>query len=302
MMGNRLFDRLRIIGHRASRREGVYENSPRAFAAAACYAEGLETDAVLSKDGEVFFVHDMTCSATDSFSELCVHVDENSKKIVGERSSAQMTAEEIRALHLVDGQKIPDFSDLLSCTAQRCSDFLFNIEIRAVGIFAPIMTRIAEACKSGDIRPEQFLISSFDWPELAAGRAAFPEARIGVLFEPGNIARLPIYPGMGHEADRCFTPFSPDALADPILRKIAPDFICLNEYDFRPETITRILAVFPDIKILVWWYYPEPMPRENTRFFNTLSEMDRAGLAECLVGIITDWPKAMAEFLNKGKG
>lgn len=289
---------VRIIGHRASRREGIYENSPRAFAAAAEHAGGLETDAVLSADGEVFFIHDMTCSATESFSELDIHIDEASRKISKGRSSSAMSAAEIRALHLIDGQKIPDFSDLMVCTARRRPDFVFNVEIRAVGIFAPVMKKIAAACASENLQPGQFLISSFDWPELASGRAAFPESRIGVLFEPGNLERLPIYPGRGLD-DRCFTPFSPESLGDPILQEIAPDFICLNEYDFRPENVARIIERFPKAKILVWWYYPEPPPQENHRFFNTLACIEKAGLSRYLFAIITDWPKAMTAFIKE---
>lgn len=288
----------RIIGHRASRREGVYENSPRAFEAAAEYADGLETDAVLSADGDVFFIHDMTCSATESFSELDIHIDEASRKISKGRSSSAMSAAEVRALSLIDGQKIPDFTDLMACTAQRRPDFVFNVEIRAVGIFAPVMKNIAAARVSENLQPEQFLISSFDWPELASGRSAFPEARIGVLFEPGNLERLPIYPGKGLD-DRRFTPFSHAHLDDPILQEIAPDFICLNEYDFRPENVAQIVERFPEVKILVWWYYPEPPPQDNHRFFNTLGRIEKAGLSRYLFAIITDWPKAMTAFMNE---
>lgn len=298
-MSARLFDRLLVLGHRASRREGVYENSPQAFAAAARYADGLETDAVLSADGEIFFIHDMTCSATESFSELDVHIDAASRAMAAGRDSSRLTGAELRRLRLVDGQALPDFPALLSATAARKPGFLFNIEIRAVGIFDPLVAAIRVGLGSAGLTPEQFVITSFDWPELAVGRALCPEARIGVLFEPSNLDSLPIYPGRGHE-DRRFTPFDPRRLDDPLLGVIAPDFLCLNEYDLRPDSVRAIAARFPQARLMVWWYYDEPAPRENHRFFNTLRALEKDGLDRYIAAVITDHPRAMKTFLTTG--
>lgn len=287
----------KIIGHRASRREGIYENSCRAFEAAARYADGLETDAVLSADGEIFFIHDMTTSGGAAFSEAHVHMDVASRAFVAGRSMDQMKAEDIRRLRLVDGQKIPDFEDLFSATSARPDDFFFHIEIRAIGIAPPILARIEEKLKTGAVKKEQMSLLSFDHPELLSVRNLCPDLKICAHFDAGNFTRTPIYPGRGMD-DRCFIPFSNKVLEDGLLRDLRPDYIGLNEYDFRPDAVERIAEKFPDTGLLVWWYYREPPPPENDQFFNTLRVIERNGHAARIRGIITDYPKAMSAFLR----
>lgn len=287
----------KVIGHRASRREGIYENSPKAFEAAARYADGLETDAVLSSDGEVFFIHDMTASGGAAFSELHVHLDAESRGRVGMRSADQLSAAELRALRLVDGQRLPDFDDLFRATAGRKPDFLFDIEIRAVGIAAPLLRRVEEVVAAGRVAAGQISILSFDHPELLAVRGFAPNLKICAHFDAGNFLRTPIYPGRGVD-ERCFIPFSLRCLEDPLLQELRPDFIGLNEYDFRPDVVEAIARAFPQTHLRIWWCYPEPVPTENASFFNTLRTVERMGLSDRVAAIITDYPRAMSEALR----
>lgn len=291
--------RYKVIGHRASRREGIYENSPQAFAAAARYADGLETDAVLSSDGEIFFVHDMTASGGVAFSELHVHLDADSRARVGLRSADQISAAELRALRLVDGQNLPGFEDLFDVTAERKADFLFDIEIRAVDIATPLLSHIGQAVRDGKVTKDQISILSFDHPELAAVRARDPNFKICAHFDAGNFMRTPIYPGRGVD-DRCFIPFSLSCLKDPLLKALNPDFIGLNEYDFRPDVVRAIAEAFPQTRLRIWWCYREPTPSENASLWNTLRALERMGLSDRVAAIITDYPRAMAKALSDG--
>jgi len=282
----------KIIGHRLSRHEGIYENTLEGLKSVVPYADGVETDAVLSSDGFVFLVHDTLFTGYKATYELEGRLREDSRLLAGGRRIDQMTASEIDNLALVDGQKIPRLEDIFPILAQAPADFIVNLEIKAAGALAASLEKIKAAEERRLIRPGMFFFSSFNHVELLKARQAFPGLPIGMLYEPGNTQKTPMYPWLQSE-DGDYTPFSLERLTDSIFSDINPRYICLNEYDLNPHIVKAIHDHDAKLKIFVWWYYSEGEPANNTRLFNTLYYLDKAGLGDIVAGVITDYPAQM---------
>lgn len=291
----------KVIGHRLSRKEGVYENTEAAFAKVIAYADGVETDAVLSKDGQVFIIHDTYFTGSRAHYELGIRLSDTSKSFVAGRRIDEMTATEIEQITLVDGQRIPRFADLLPFIQKAGPDFTVNMEIKAPHTLDRVATQILEADAKGLVKTGQFFFSSFNHYELAAGKAAFPQFKYGMLYEPSNTRRAPMYPWLTDGRGE-YTPFSLSALESDAFKVIVPDYLCLNVIDMRLDVFETIRAKAPHTKVFIWWYYPDILPAEDNSLYNSLCQLHEAGMLDMLEGIITDYPEKMKTLIKNFKG
>ncbi|NBX67027.1 MAG: hypothetical protein EBQ96_08540 [Proteobacteria bacterium] len=291
----------KVLGHRLSRKEGVYENTIAGFERVIRYADGVETDAVLSKDNQVFIIHDTYFTGSRAHYELGIRLSEESKKFVAGRRIDEMTAAEIEQITLIDGHRIPRFGDLLPVIQKAGPDFTVNMEIKAPKALPLVAQQILEATAKGAVKAEQFFFSSFNHYELAAGKAAFPQFKYGMLYEPSNTRKAPMYPWLPQERGE-YTPFSLAALDSDAFKTIAPDYLCLNVIDMRLEVFETIRAKAPHIKVFVWWYYPDMLPADDHSLYNSLCQLHEAGMLDMLEGIITDYPEKMVTLLKTFKG
>src|SRR4051812_33624107 len=103
---------VKVIGHRGARQHPqIDENAQKAFEIALTTADGLETDAVNSKDGTVFLSHDTTQKFihhlfSRSFYVFREHLNAASAAIVGKRRIDQLTDKELEGLTLEKGGKV----------------------------------------------------------------------------------------------------------------------------------------------------------------------------------------------------
>lgn len=89
----------------------------------------------------------------------------------------QKTLAELATLS-VKGEPIPTLWQVLELLGGRC---IVNIELKGIGTAEPMVTLYHNAISELGYRPEQLLLSSFDHPQLAAFKAAVPDARIAPL-------------------------------------------------------------------------------------------------------------------------
>lgn len=282
----------KIWGHRISRQEGIYENTLKGAERILPYAEGLETDAVASKDGKIFFIHDSMFMGSSVLYEINTRLDEASKIIINNRRIDEMNAEEIRTLRLIDGQKIPDFDDLANIIKKAETNFIINIELKSPHTFLPVARHIQEYHQKNILREDQFFLSSFNHPELIKGKKEFPNIKTGLLVEPSNTQKTPLYPWTGNE-NSFYVPYNDNYLDEPSIKELNTDYVGLCEFDLRPEVIAKVKENYKHSKIYIWWYYPERPPKENKQLFNTLEQLAINNQLNDLHAIITDFPEAM---------
>ncbi len=139
-------DRPVCIAHRGASGQEP-ENTLRAFARALeLGATWLEFDVHLVHD-RLMVIHDDTVDrTTNGTGPLSVH-----------------TLGELRALNAGEGERIPFLEEVLELAAGRAR---LNIELKGGGTAAPTVAALQEAVTTGSWRPEQFVLSSFDWPQL----------------------------------------------------------------------------------------------------------------------------------------
>ncbi|HNQ91617.1 MAG TPA: glycerophosphodiester phosphodiesterase family protein [Alphaproteobacteria bacterium] len=281
-----------ILGHRGNRKEHGYENTLEAMEFASQNADGFETDIVLSKDGEICVIHDTFYTGHEAHYELNIRLDEASKKLTSNRRIDEMDRKEINSLRLINGATIPDLPDLKHLIRQH-PDKIANIELKVPNSGCKIIKQIPDM--------DNYFISSFNHSELLRVRESCPKTKLGALFEPSNTAGCKMYPWDQNCTDD-YIPFSPDAVRSDILRQINPNYFHINEYDLRPEIVRDIVTLYPNSKIVIWWYFPEPPPERNTNLIHKLHHLHREGLWESLHAIISDYPAAMKKMIEKQFG
>ncbi len=138
------------------------ENTLAAFSKALDLgAVWVEAD-VHSAGGELFVIHDDRLDRTT-----------NGAGRVSESSVAYL-----RTLDAGKGQKIPLLSEVLELLDARAG---VNIELKGEGTSRPVAELIEEVLANSNWHADQFLVSSFDHPELLDFGRRMPEIRVGAL-------------------------------------------------------------------------------------------------------------------------
>ena len=127
-------------------------------------ANGIEID-VYCVGGELVVIHDDTLERTT-----------NGLGFVWEHTFAQL-----RALDAGKGERIPTLAEVFDCVGHRA---IINVELKGPDTAAPVTALIDELVTRRGWRYDEFLISSFDHPQLARVKKLQPKLRLGVLLEP----------------------------------------------------------------------------------------------------------------------
>ena len=133
-------------GHRGVIKESLSQNSIQAFQQAIAASDGFETDACVSKDGEVFLSHEAKYADAASGVQYSVaeHLDAASAAVLGNCRLEQLTADAIRGFHLKDGQPIPTLREALQLVGSQPGK-LSNIELKAHNVAGPVL-KLVESC------------------------------------------------------------------------------------------------------------------------------------------------------------
>lgn len=164
---------MQIFGHRGARGI-IFENTLPSFLKGTECTNAIELD-VYYVDGQLVVIHDNTVDRTTN----------------GKGWVEEMTFDQLRKLDAGGGAQIPTLQEVLEAVG---SDVFINIELKGVGTAEAVAKVI-----HGYVRHKSdkgwdngnFLVSSFNHPELAKFHALAPDVRIGVLFcgVPLNLAQ-----------------------------------------------------------------------------------------------------------------
>jgi len=142
------------------------ENTLRAFARA------LELGATWI-ECDVHHLHDRL---------VVIHDDTVDRTTDGEGSLSAHSLGELRALDAGNGERIPYLDEVLELAAGRAR---LNVELKGDGTVEPTVKLLQDAVASGKWRPEQFVLSSFEWPKLQEARRLEPSLPVAPLMGKG---------------------------------------------------------------------------------------------------------------------
>lgn len=149
------------IAHRGASAQEP-ENTLRAFARALDLGvTWLELDVHLVED-RLVVIHDDTVDRTTD----------------GSGSLASFSLEQLRALDAGAGESIPFLEEVLDLARGRAR---LNVELKGAGTAAPTVAVLRRAVASGAWRPDQFVVSSFDWGQLQEVRDLEPSLPLAPL-------------------------------------------------------------------------------------------------------------------------
>ena len=153
------------IAHRGASGEEP-ENTLRAFARALDQgATWLELD--------VHLVHDRL---------LVIHDDTLHRTTSGQGPLSMYTLASLRALDAGKGERIPFLEEVLELARGRAR---LNVELKGPGTAAPTVALIQQEVAAGRWQPGQFVLSAFDWSQLAAARRLEPAIPVAPLAGKG---------------------------------------------------------------------------------------------------------------------
>lgn len=152
----------KIIAHRGASAHAP-ENTMAAFQLALdMAADGIELDAMLSKDGEVVVIHDASLDRTTD----------------GTGAVKDLTLAALQKLDAGGGERIPSLKEVL---AQFGGKFLINIELKNYSsIFDALPIKVADLVKTCN-GSQSILISSFNPFNLPRFHQRLPDVPVGLL-------------------------------------------------------------------------------------------------------------------------
>jgi glycerophosphoryl diester phosphodiesterase len=241
-----------VLGHRGVIKESLSQNSIQAFQQAVAASDGFETDACVSKDGEVFLIHEAKYADPAAGVEYSAaeHLDAVSAVALGSRRLEQLTGEAIRDLHLKDGQPIPALREALELVGSQPGKLL-NIELKAHNVVEPVLKLVKSCLRGGVIAAEQLLISSFNHFALPLVRQELPEVKIGAIFVAADQPTAKLFP-WHHEDPATYTALTPAALQHPVLRQVQPDVFVIPEEILTLQIAAMIGAEYPKAQLAAW--------------------------------------------------
>ena len=289
---------VKVIGHRGLRQHPeIDENSTQAFAAGFSGADGIETDAVVSKDGTVFLAHDVTqkyiprvfSRSRYIFKDL---LDKASAAIVGKRRIEQLTDKELAGLTLQKGGKVGRLSEVFSLAAQHPGTTV-NIEVKGEHAIGPIVDEINKAVATGQVTKDQIILTSFNHPAIVKAEELAPEIRRGLVFSGSSRYDSRIFPWSGNKQSR-YIAFNEKALQSKLTRDAAPEFFVLKAAAVTGENIDLLRKHFPQGKVM-FWTSNEALPEQNAAVLKTLTD---PRIAPVIEAVITDYPEQMNKLLK----
>ncbi len=277
---------IKVLGHRASLAEGHYQNTISAIEHALKYADGLETDIVISAEGGLFLIHDNMFHYDRAEYFLYTHLNKDSRRATGAKRIDQMSNQEVKALQTVTNEPIPTLEELLNLTSNR-PDFILNLELKGDMTALPTLKTLEPYINSGKIIKEQIIFTSFNHPELLKVREADSDYKIGILTEPSDRISAPIYPWSDNK-NSIYHIFGQEIIKNPLVQTIQPDFFSIENDDTTKENIALIQETYLKAKIILWYSYREPPPKENDVLQQKLDELE-----DQIYAVITNYPEAM---------
>lgn len=273
-----------------------YENSIVSLAVALSISDGIETDAIRSKEKTVYLAHDTAFIQKVKY-ELSRHLSDEGARILGDRCIDQLNDDEIDALPTKYYGGLVRLYDLLELAHEFGEEKTLNIELKGEDVAESVVKEIHTAVEQGLIKKNQIIISSFNHGQLKQVRAMDPELKIGVLF---SLSYQPegnqLHPWSSTDKG-CYIPFKKACLKAPGLKALQPEFFNIGITDITEENVDAVIRAFPSAELMIWSLGEnDPFESEDTN-----RVLESATILSYTHSIITNYPRRMRElFIQKG--
>lgn len=296
---------IKVLAHRGYRYDrfperypnSPHENTVEAFKFALMHCMGLETDVILSKQKTIYLTHD-TLFSDRVYYELKVHLDPASHSIVGDRFIFQMNDDEIAKLRMVDGSKLAKLDDLLALMPEY-PDRILNLELKGPNVNESSLLAVEKAIEKNQIKPEQFIFSSFNLPAVRAMREKTGKKyQIGAILAMNWQTKTIMYPEWPNAPqDAFYTPFKLDEniMENPDLIAINPDYFIIEYGSLTEDGVEAIHKFNPDAKIILW-PFNEKHPQEDTFIIDVIEKFAPSGK---IYAAMSDFPDILQQKLQE---
>lgn len=243
---------MKTLGHRGCiLRNKPFQNSMEAFKLALQYTNGFETDACLTKDGDVVFIHEEVSTDENGkpLSSLPLYLDETSASKLKGRILANISTQEVKKFKLKDGQSLPFFEEIAPLLTG--TEKVWNIELKAHNVTAVVAKKLKKCFKENTLNPEQIILSSFDHEALKLVKQELPSVKFGALFVAQNdpIERLNPW---RDDAEGFYMPLTEKNLTRPLIQELKPHYFIGPHTELNEAQINMIQTHYPTAKICIW--------------------------------------------------
>lgn len=276
----------KILGHRGTRgNKDLPENSMAALRYALICADGLETDAVNSKDGVPFLVH-------DAKTMFVPHVRTWMKKLNLPHPD-EMKADEVAVAAAARGMEIPSLRQLFLMAAGFQTAKVLNIELKGPGTAQSVIRAIHDLEPHG-LKKERIILSSFNHPEIVKAREIDPGVKRALIFWQDSVRPCACYPWDKNCAGRN-EPINIEYLKSQTARDAAADYFVLPAGGLKRKYAEAVAALYPQASFIVWTAGYERLPENNDVLFKKLGDPVAGPLIST---VITNHPLEMANFFR----
>ena len=164
---------LLVIGHRGAMGHETENTLASVEKALELGVDMIEIDVFKVRSGEIVVFHD----------------DQVDRLTNGSGNIEEYTLDDLRKLKLIGGHSIPELHQILDLIDARVS---LNIELKGAHTAKDVNSIIEYYLAEKDWRPDQFIISSFNWDELQKARESNAAIAIAVLTEDDPLDAIPI--------------------------------------------------------------------------------------------------------------
>lgn len=160
-----------VIGHRGAKGHVAENTLASVSKALELGVNGIEIDVFLCKSGELVVFHDKKLE----------------KLTDGEGYIEDLTLDSIKKINVLGNYKIPSLDEVLNLINGKV---LLNIELKGTGTAVPTHKLLSSYLKEKKWRPDQFIISSFNWEELKIFYQLNRDVPIAVLIDTDPLDAL----------------------------------------------------------------------------------------------------------------
>lgn len=181
---------------------------------------------------------------------LVIHDERLERTTNGEGYVTKCTREYLRSLNAGKGEKIPFLSEVFDLIGGKAG---INVELKGANTAEPTAKLIQHYLTTGKMKADQFLVSSFNHPELAVFKKLMPHINIGALVAHIPLKYARFAEKLGAYSVNASLEFVSKEFVDDAHRRGMKFFVYTVN---NPEDVTRVKALdvdgifsnFPDIK------------------------------------------------------
>lgn len=243
---------MKILGHRGCILQNKpFQNSVEAFKLALQHTQGFETDACLSADGDIFFIHEEVQSIDDKVtSSLPLYLDEASTQKLNGHILKDIPTAEVKTFKLKDGQGIPTFEDIAPLFKNQPNK-IWNIELKGHQVTPHIIQKLQKAFAEGRLIEKQIILSSFDHLALKDVRINLPHVKIGALFIAEFDDLKPLNPWRKDD-EGFYMPMTEKNISRPLIQELNPEYIIAPHTELNEKQINRIQIHHKTAQFVIW--------------------------------------------------